>query len=521
MKALAIEQDLAPLAGAWVAGAWRWLALCGFGLWVLIVGSHHEPWFDEAQAWLLARDNSLWDLLAHRVRYEGTPGLWHAVLWCAIRAGLPYRLFFVIPALFAISGAAVVLWKAPFPAPLRMLTVTSYFYGYQFSIVARSYCLDLLLVPVAAAWFGDRGERPVRYALVLALIANANAHGFIVATILGMELVWQVHRQNRINRRSVAGLAFAAALGLFALWCAWQPADNAFWQPHPHDNPVMTIVVYLCHAFVDHIDVWDMAQVGTAEIFISVIVTIVVQRPVIKLILAGRERAMCLAVLGSLLLFAALVYASMWHAGVFLLFWLFIVWVQWRNRLASHDRRQLIAALAIVLGLQTTQTLRSGLWDIANVYAPGEQAAQAITAWRAAHPGGRIYGYGDFAFSVQPWLAGNPFANYHQGDPKMSYVRWDRDEPWMAGAWQTGTARLFWQQVLAGKPDLIVASLVNRNWQGGYHADLVPSACRAGYGVRQVLPGTMIWRGKLTEDETLYLFERRSSGPCAAMHAAH
>jgi len=30
----------------------------------------HEPWSNEAQAWLLARDLSLWKLLFYYLRYE-------------------------------------------------------------------------------------------------------------------------------------------------------------------------------------------------------------------------------------------------------------------------------------------------------------------------------------------------------------------------------------------------------------------------------------------------------------------
>ena len=63
-----------------------------FAAMLAIVGPRHEPWFDEGQAWLLARDATLWDLLAHRVRYEGTPGLWHAILWLFSHAGMPFRL---------------------------------------------------------------------------------------------------------------------------------------------------------------------------------------------------------------------------------------------------------------------------------------------------------------------------------------------------------------------------------------------------------------------------------------------
>jgi hypothetical protein len=153
------------------------------------------------------------------------------------------------------------------------------------------------------------------------------------------------------------------------------------------------------------------------------------------------------------------------------------------------------------------------------VFSPGQQAAQAIETWRQDHPHGRIFAYGDYAFGAQPWLGGNSFANYHGGDPHISYLRWDRHEPWMAGAWTAATQMDYWHVVLAARPDLIFASPVNRNWARGYRADLVADACRAGYGVRQILPGTMIWRGKPAGDQSLYLFERRTSGPCVGANA--
>jgi hypothetical protein len=510
--------DRGMMSSAFAHGAapWRPLVLLAFAVWVLAVGSHHEPWFDEAQAWLMARDNSLWQLLAQRVRYEGTPGLWHAVLWGAIRAGLPYAWFFLIPAALAIAGAAVILWRAPFPPALRVLVLTGYFYGYQFSVVARSYALDLLLMPLAAVLFAGRVERPLRYGFVIGLIANTNAHGFLVAGVLSLELGAQM-----LRRKAWAGwpgLALATGLCLIALLCAWQPADNNFLQPQDRANPLVTVIVYLCNAFVDHVAVWDPAFANKYDVFASVIGTIVLQIPVVRLVAAGRNRLMALALGGVLLALAAFVHAELWHAGVFFLVWLLVVWVEWDNPLSAAHRRQLVAAMATVLTLQTVQTVRTGLWDIGHVYAPGQQAALAVRAWRADHPHGRIYGYGDYAFIVQPWMAGNVFANYHAGAPNLSYVRWDRREPWMAGAWDMPTRMQFWHTVLAAQPDLIVASAVNRNRTDGHMADLPDEACRAGYAVRAVYPGQMIWRGRPAGDQTLYLFERVGSGangqPC-------
>ena len=47
-----------------------------YALVVVLMVLHHEPWADEAQAWLLARDASLWDLWTRLMHYEGSPGIW-------------------------------------------------------------------------------------------------------------------------------------------------------------------------------------------------------------------------------------------------------------------------------------------------------------------------------------------------------------------------------------------------------------------------------------------------------------
>jgi hypothetical protein len=516
MNGIAIGRGVPRVAQVWGDRSWRFLVLFIFAAWVFIVGSHHEPWFDEAQAWLLARDNGLWQLLAHRVRYEGSPGLWHAVLWLAIRAGLRFQWFFALPAGFAIAGAAVILWRAPFPAPLRVGLLASYFYGYQFSVVARSYCLDLLLVPLAATFFAARAQRPIRYALVIGLIANANAHGFLVACVLGLELAWQIVKGQRIRQTpSMIGLAIGAALGLFALFCAWQPSDNDYLQPQLLGNSLMIVLVYYCHAFIDRIAVWSSNPQSSLDEFFSVALSLVFLEPVTRLVMAGKNKVLAFGIFAILTLFSALVYARTWHAGILFLFWIFILWVEWGNPLSTTLRRNVVVAMSAILALQSIQTLRTGLWDIDHVFSPGKQTADAVLAYRATHPHARIDGYGDFSFNVQPWMDGNVFANYHHGDKRFSYILWDRQEPWMAGSWHESTHSNFWHKVLADKPDLIVASPLNRLGVGGYRADLVPEACAAGYGVRGIFPGTMIWRGMLAGDETLYLFERQTNGPCA------
>src|SRR5579871_6286134 len=65
----------------------RWWRIADFGVlgvWMAVVAftlQYHEKWADEAQAWLIARDLNLKTIWFHELRYEGSPGLWHTILW--------------------------------------------------------------------------------------------------------------------------------------------------------------------------------------------------------------------------------------------------------------------------------------------------------------------------------------------------------------------------------------------------------------------------------------------------------
>ena len=59
---------------------------------VCTVSFFHEPWFDEAQAWAIARSGSLKEILFEIPHYEGHPPLWHLILVPFAKLGAPYEL---------------------------------------------------------------------------------------------------------------------------------------------------------------------------------------------------------------------------------------------------------------------------------------------------------------------------------------------------------------------------------------------------------------------------------------------
>src|SRR5437868_927000 len=176
------------------------IVLLAYASLVCVCIPFHEPWVDEAQAWLLARDLSLPSLLFHFLRQEGHPPLWYLVLWGPAHLHASYGLlnWLIVP--IALAGIWVLLRYAPFPFYLRALLPFTFFLAYQYAVVARSYVLFPLLGFLAAHFY--RQCRPMRMAVALGLLANVSLHGTIVALTFAAVYAWRL-RRSRISAEHV------------------------------------------------------------------------------------------------------------------------------------------------------------------------------------------------------------------------------------------------------------------------------------------------------------------------------
>ena len=158
--------------------------LLAYACLVLWTMRYHEKWADEAQAWLIARDLDLRTIWFRELRYEGSPGLWHTILWAAQRVfHADYSSIGYTGFVFAVAGAAVLLFKAPFPRMVRWPLALTYVMVYQYAVIARPYTLFPLLAFCAAVFFRDL-QHPERLTLILILLANLTVHGTVLAACL-------------------------------------------------------------------------------------------------------------------------------------------------------------------------------------------------------------------------------------------------------------------------------------------------------------------------------------------------
>lgn len=210
------------------------LLLAGvFLLYVAIVATtagHHEPWRDEADSWLMARDASpahLWSFFRH----SGHPGLWGLLLAPLARGGAPYGAMSALNALIAAAGIAVFLRRAPFPLALKVLFPFGVVPLFEYGVIARNYALAFSLLMVALALLSGARKRPVATGVSLALLANAHALSLgIAATLTAYWAVFDLRpdllrRETRARLHAAAALATAGAGILLSIVQLLPPGD--------------------------------------------------------------------------------------------------------------------------------------------------------------------------------------------------------------------------------------------------------------------------------------------------------
>jgi hypothetical protein len=214
---------------------WDTLALLLFGATVALELIWHDPWADEAQAWLIARSMGFWQIIRHGVRYESSPALWHCFLHLLILLHVSYSGMAWVTGAMAVAGITIFLRWSPFPPVLRVLLPLTFWLAYQDAVIARSYVLFTPLGFAAAALLRNRVRRPILIAVILALCTNLSLHGLVAAFGLAVIVGVQAGRKHRLRNASrlwrrpawiVAGLILAASTAL-AVYSAFPPPDDS------------------------------------------------------------------------------------------------------------------------------------------------------------------------------------------------------------------------------------------------------------------------------------------------------
>ena len=403
---------------------WYAPVLVAYAAMVAYAAVHHEAWLDEAQAWLVARDCDLGLLFSEALRYEGHPALWYLIVKLAILLGLPYEGFSLLSGAIATLGVWLLLAKSPFPKWLAALLPFTFFLGFQFAVVARSYALLPLLLFAVAVLYRDRWEKPIRWAAVLLLLANVSSHSFLIACgIMFIYLVDCLFRWLRVDARArrlhIAAVALYVIGALGVVVMLW-PASDCTTPTGVNGQIIFTHVFDATFAAV------DSAFFGFSALTIGMLLVSGYwfwKTGVFPLFLACFLPVLAVFVL---------LRVNSHHHGIVFVTWLYVFWcsmdacLELRRRGAANRRlRRMSYVMCFVVA---ALVIRQGYWtyssvalDVARPYCgakalASEIKARGLTKYRLAIAR-------EWAVTVQPYFSKNIFVNFP--NPRgLAYIDW-------------------------------------------------------------------------------------------------
>lgn len=331
----------------WIVKHARALSFIAYMAVVAVVMYFHEPWFDEAQSWLIARDSSFADLLTLRPHYEGHPPLWALLLSIPAKTGVPYEIGLKgVQFLCAALLGGWLIFRAPFNRLTIALLPFTYFICFQYGVTARPYallCVSLLMV--AHYWKYADSKPSNTWKLVLSLVLMCAISSYGIAIAAGFALAWVVRSvqiagiKNAVceifsNINRLLGWILLAFVGFASIACIW-PAANAFGSraTFSGNSHLMQFLYFIFvvpsesmfTAFAGDVSLRRMS-LGILPTIICVLISILIWAFAICI---AKRRKMLVSLILPYLTFAivATQYFTLHHAGIVFVFFIAQLWM--------------------------------------------------------------------------------------------------------------------------------------------------------------------------------------------------
>lgn len=341
----------------WIVKHARALSFIAYMAVVAVVMYFHEPWFDEAQSWLIARDSSFADLLTLRPHYEGHPPLWTLLLSIPAKTGVPYEIGLKgVQFLCAALLGGWLIFRAPFNRLTIALLPFTYFICFQYGVTARPYallCVSLLMVAHYWKYADSKPSNTWKLVLSLVLMCAISAYGIAIAA--GFALAWVVRSvqiagiKNAVceifsNINRLLGWILLAFVGFASIACIW-PAANAFGSRATFSgNSHLIQFLYFIFvvpsesmftAFAGDVSLRRMS-LGILPTIICVLISILIWAFAICI---AKRRKMLVSLILPYLTFAIIAtqYFTLHHAGIVFVFFIAQLWMCVANKPLNFD----------------------------------------------------------------------------------------------------------------------------------------------------------------------------------------
>lgn len=342
---------------------YRVLVIILFVISSLIIGLKHEPWLDEAQSWLIARDTSLYTLFFKYLHAEGHPALWYLILKFIQFLGVPYKYLFIVPIIFSTIGIIVLLYKSNFPWYIKCLLPFVFFIFYQYTIIARSYCLILPILALLASIWKERYEKIELFTLLLILLVSLELHTYLLAgsiyfyCLLETFIEW---KKNKIKKDNKVYICFGILFLSFLITLLYVfPIGTTY-------VPFQVSEYFISDSFFT---IYDMNNI------IKVIVSILIVGYFLLVIYRDNTKAFYRLMLFLLpvIIFMNLIYVQPWHYGIITIMVIFIFWID-----GLENKKSVKIFLLLFCIIQVPLNFLSCRDEYYGVYSPSESVSNFL-----------------------------------------------------------------------------------------------------------------------------------------------
>lgn len=177
--------------------------------------THHEAWRDEAQAWTIARNLTIPEII-DLLPTEGHPISFFLILKLWYKLGGAYAWIGIISLSFMTIIVGVILCKAPFPIWINVLIIFSPICFYYNAVISRCYCIMALALVFVAVSRRKKDEKPVVYCLAVAFLVQTHVLVIPLAMGLCVELLFDTLK-GRLNKDKLWSV-FIPLMSLFSVF---------------------------------------------------------------------------------------------------------------------------------------------------------------------------------------------------------------------------------------------------------------------------------------------------------------
>lgn len=447
----------------------EWVVWAVYILGVIAITAFHEPWFDEAEAWVIARDASFKDMLFLIPHYEGHPPFWDLYLAIFARGGLPYD-FGLKAATILIDAVAVLilLKKAPFCKLVRYMIPFNYFLFYHYGVMSRCYCFMFLGFVLMAVYFKEREKRPIPFILAMCMVCMSSAYGLLFC--FGITLAWliEIIRKNHSlglvngvikNKQFLSMFILLAVAIMIVLMIV--PYPDTFAHAIASTDLLAQrlyytfIILPIDALFFSAIHVDSMINID-ARMVILTLIAYLLMATVIGFICKKTKKTLYIVIpYLAFCLFGGIKYIATHHEGVLSFLYLFWIWIcvdetkdffEIPEAIVKHtkekERKQIYAIAtvfaAMCLVIPIYWSVCASYYDVNYTYEASRETAKFLKEtgldqrrimmnWLSVEnkEGETIQLINNqLAPAVNAYFDHNIFYTYNYGDPKKTYADW-------------------------------------------------------------------------------------------------